>query len=817
MLRSSDDATPSSGRDATGSADMLKAAPNEGTGQAQRFSTAAPKADIWQQQLTIISDTGFLFGLYTEEELNSQNIKDKDAKVAFLQKCIDATILATGENLSVRPAKIVAGQEADKTNEWLQVLGRAITQNVDSSEAVQQVLSGVKPGKGKKPDKEKTEKKPDKGKKTVAANNRSVKDNDSISPKDPKVTKNPKVFKPIQDPKSSKDPKPAQDPKPSSNPKTVKDPKSSRESRPVQGPKSSRESRPIQDPKKNEELRPGKESRNTLVGNSSSKPLQDKGSPVKSSKSSSGDKEKSGKSSKGKKEDGKSVKSAKERRSKDGKDDKEKKQPKSESPEQPKSSKSRPASRISQVKEAGKENSPPHEIINNDEMMMMTNGHATVEEMGSVSRLGSARPRTAQPDGNEGAADVAEAIDEGIVTQEALAEESESPPLPEPFFDTLDNEDDKSAAGAEAAATEVAESVDEGIVTQDAHTDELEVPSLPEPFFDTEGNEGMEESLMAPVAPEVLTQGDGELKQEVKEMENTPVISDTPVGGNDIDPAILKAMAPNNDQEQDGQLGASHPEPPDSGVGSLDSPKHSSKEESLPMAPTPKPGVQPLRALEQFGEGSPPTSPPLPQLPTFDNEEYPSGDTSVRPRTGRRSARPPSARPAPPKVRERREIPKEELQRPGTGKPVANVILSSGAGDNDDDDDNFVVEETKPALTLDEDANSLDAAAAMGAAAAAATVGEDGEGAGLLVAQILETKKELEDGRRNAFSPETPGHRRVPIEQALLSDANRKKERELIHKDVQKLSGSIQSITRSVNPLGKSLMALNVVISKPLS
>lgn len=310
---------------------------------------------------------------------------------------------------------------------------------------------------------------------------------------------------------------------------------------------------------------------------------------------------------------------------------------------------------------------------------------------------------------------------------------------------------------------------------------------------------------MAPVAPEVLTQGDGELKQEVKEMENTPVISDTPVGGNDIDPAILKAMAPNNDQEQDGQLGASHPEPPDSGVGSLDSPKHSSKEESLPMAPTPKPGVQPLRALEQFGEGSPPTSPPLPQLPTFDNEEYPSGDTSVRPRTGRRSARPPSARPAPPKVRERREIPKEELQRPGTGKPVANVILSSGAGDNDDDDDNFVVEETKPALTLDEDANSLDAAAAMGAAAAAATVGEDGEGAGLLVAQILETKKELEDGRRNAFSPETPGHRRVPIEQALLSDANRKKERELIHKDVQKLSGSIQSITRSVNPLAKML------------
>ena len=39
----------------------------------------------------------------------------------------------------------------------------------------------------------------------------------------------------------------------------------------------------------------------------------------------------------------------------------------------------------------------------------------------------------------------------------------------------------------------------------------------------------------------------------------------------------------------------------------------------------------------------------------------------------------------------------------------------------------------------------------------------DQDAKGILVAQILETKKELEDGRREAFSPETPGHRRVPI------------------------------------------------------
>lgn len=32
--------------------------------------------------------------------------------------------------MSVRPSKIVAGHEADKTNEWLQALGHAVAKNV---------------------------------------------------------------------------------------------------------------------------------------------------------------------------------------------------------------------------------------------------------------------------------------------------------------------------------------------------------------------------------------------------------------------------------------------------------------------------------------------------------------------------------------------------------------------------------------------------------------------------------------------------------------------------------------------------------------
>ncbi|XP_071534819.1 uncharacterized protein IFT54 isoform X2 [Panulirus ornatus] len=658
----------------------------------------------------IICETGFLSGLFSDEELSSQNIKDKEAKVAFLQKCIDATILATGENLAVRPSKIVAGHEADKTNEWLQALARAVAQNIDSSTAVQQVLSGVKPEKNRKSDKEKSDKKQDRGKKEAAAKNRGIRGNGSNSTKDPKQAKDPK---PTKNTKLSQNPKVSKDPKSDRAPQVIKDPIITK------GPTSSSESRPTQDPQNTRELRLGNESGNATKGKSSPKPSQDKGSPVKSSKSKD-DKERSSRKNKSKeKEEGKSSSKSKERRSKEGKDDKEKRKPKTSSPERMKSSKSRPTSRMGQVKESGKENSPPQKITEGEEMIL--NQNAAVEEMESATRLDSARPPSTQ-------------------------------------------------IGLNTAA---------------------------------------EDGLMVPAEPESLVQVvSGVQENKSGEGGEPPVISDTLVGeNNNIDPAILKAMAPDHDQLQggNGQLVPPNLEPPDSGVGSLDSPKHSPKErENLPMVATPKPGPQPLRAMEQFSEGALPTSPPLTQPPTHDNEEHPSGETYVRPRTGRRSARPPSARPAPPRVRERREIPKEELQRPATSKPVANVILSSNVADNDDDD-NFMVEESKPTVTMEDESLPLDAVASSGAAAAAIAAGEDGEGAGLLVAQILETKKELEDGRRNAFSPETPGHRRVPIEQSLLSDTNRKKERELIQKDVQKLSGSIQSITRSVNPLAKML------------
>ena len=38
----------------------------------------------------VMKETGFLEGLYTQEELNADSIKDKDSKITFLEKLITA-------------------------------------------------------------------------------------------------------------------------------------------------------------------------------------------------------------------------------------------------------------------------------------------------------------------------------------------------------------------------------------------------------------------------------------------------------------------------------------------------------------------------------------------------------------------------------------------------------------------------------------------------------------------------------------------------------------------------------------------------------
>ncbi|NWW46335.1 MIPT3 protein, partial [Pedionomus torquatus] len=90
----------------------------------------------------VIRVTGFMKGLYTDFELKSDNIKDKDAKISFLQKAIDAVVMVTGEPLSVKPARVVAGHEPEKTNEFLQAIGKCCLNKLSSDVAVKKILAG---------------------------------------------------------------------------------------------------------------------------------------------------------------------------------------------------------------------------------------------------------------------------------------------------------------------------------------------------------------------------------------------------------------------------------------------------------------------------------------------------------------------------------------------------------------------------------------------------------------------------------------------------------------------------------------------------
>ncbi|XP_025026756.1 TRAF3-interacting protein 1 isoform X3 [Python bivittatus] len=105
----------------------------------------------------VIRSTGFMKGLYTEAEMKSDNVKDKDAKIIFLQKAIDVVIIVTGEHLAVKPARVVAGHEPERTNEFLQAIAKCCLNKLSSDEAVQKVLAGEKAIKEKTPSSSKSQ------------------------------------------------------------------------------------------------------------------------------------------------------------------------------------------------------------------------------------------------------------------------------------------------------------------------------------------------------------------------------------------------------------------------------------------------------------------------------------------------------------------------------------------------------------------------------------------------------------------------------------------------------------------------------------
>lgn len=97
-----------------------------------------------------LKQTNFGAGLFQGEELNSKSFEDKESKLAFLVKLITLTEMVIQEKIDIKPGMILAGQQADKTNIWLQQMFRAATAGVDTEPYVAEIMGQV--GEGAAPD-----------------------------------------------------------------------------------------------------------------------------------------------------------------------------------------------------------------------------------------------------------------------------------------------------------------------------------------------------------------------------------------------------------------------------------------------------------------------------------------------------------------------------------------------------------------------------------------------------------------------------------------------------------------------------------------
>ncbi|CAH8471701.1 unnamed protein product [Schistosoma rodhaini] len=93
---------------------------------------------------SVIRSTGLMKGLFNSEELEADNVKDKDKKLAFLQKLVDFLTVVHERTIPVRIMSIVAGKEAEKTNEMLYLLAEAVNKKINNEEYVARVLQGRK-------------------------------------------------------------------------------------------------------------------------------------------------------------------------------------------------------------------------------------------------------------------------------------------------------------------------------------------------------------------------------------------------------------------------------------------------------------------------------------------------------------------------------------------------------------------------------------------------------------------------------------------------------------------------------------------------
>ena len=93
----------------------------------------------------ITKSTGFFDKLFTDAELDRENLKESKPRAVFLKKFIDAVSLTINKPISVNISKILAGAEPEKTNELLRDLAHAAKSGVSFSQILLKLSASEAP------------------------------------------------------------------------------------------------------------------------------------------------------------------------------------------------------------------------------------------------------------------------------------------------------------------------------------------------------------------------------------------------------------------------------------------------------------------------------------------------------------------------------------------------------------------------------------------------------------------------------------------------------------------------------------------------
>lgn len=106
----------------------------------EKLLSKPPFRFLFDIVMEVTKVTGFARYLYSEDEMSSANITEKAQKLNFLEKIIKLVGLQLNTIVVAQPLKIIAGQDAENTNIFLQQLAIAAKYVPDSMNVVKTVI-----------------------------------------------------------------------------------------------------------------------------------------------------------------------------------------------------------------------------------------------------------------------------------------------------------------------------------------------------------------------------------------------------------------------------------------------------------------------------------------------------------------------------------------------------------------------------------------------------------------------------------------------------------------------------------------------------